>query len=263
MTEPDVLRIVDLRKSFGKVIAVDGFSLEVPFGETVVITGPSGCGKSTVLRCINRLVEPDSGEIWLDNINILRLPYRELLGVRRRIGFVFQNSNLIRRLSVLDNVMLGPLLTGTPERLARRKATLALERVHLTGRVLMRRPQELSGGEQQRVAIARALAMEPEVILWDEPTAALDPILVSEVLDIMEELVRDSTATMIIVTHELGFALRVADRMVLMEAGKIKEEGVPEEILSHPKSEIGRRYARLFDTRFEFCRGRAGNFKVM
>ncbi|HHV62478.1 MAG TPA: amino acid ABC transporter ATP-binding protein [Firmicutes bacterium] len=240
-----LLEIKGLTKRFGKTLVLDGFDLNVARGETVVITGPSGCGKSTALRCINRLTEPDSGSITFAGVDITRLSYSDLLRVRRRIGFVFQHFNLIERLTALQNVMLGVIFEGVPYPEARDMALRALARVGIGEMLACRRPSELSGGERQRVGIARALVMDPDLMLWDEPTASLDPILVVDVLDVMEELVKTSGKTMIIVTHEMKFASRVADRIVLLDRGRVAEEGPPGEVFLAPKSEIGRRYKRL------------------
>lgn len=239
-----MLQVYDLKKRYGKIVALDGVSLNVSRGEILVIMGPSGCGKSTLIRCINRLTEPDSGELFFENRPIKDMSHGELLAFRRRVGFVFQHFNLIKRLSVKENVMLGPVLGGMESQDAEKRALQALQKVGL-GHQVDARPEELSGGQQQRVGIARALALNPEIVLLDEPTASLDPILVGEVLDVMEALVRNTKATMIIVTHEVAFALKVADRIILMDRGKIVEEGSPKEVFSQPKSEIGQKYKRL------------------
>ncbi len=239
-----MLQVYDLKKNYGKTVALDGVSLNVSQGEILVIMGPSGCGKSTLIRCINRLTEPDSGEIFFEDRPIMDMTHGQLLEFRRRVGFVFQHFNLIKRLDVKANVMLGPVLGGLPKAEAEITALAALEKVGLEA-YGDSRPEELSGGQQQRVGIARALALNPEIVLLDEPTASLDPILVGEVLDVMEDLVRSTKATMVIVTHEVAFALRVADRIILMDHGKIVEEGIPTEVFAQPKSEIGQKYKRL------------------
>ena len=238
------LRMIDLIKRYGKVTALNGFMLDVEEGETVVIMGPSGCGKSTSVRCINRLVEPDHGRILLQDQSVLDMNRRELLTLRKRIGYVFQGFNLIGRLNVLENVMFGLIMDGVDPKVARDRAMHALSRVGMD-EYWQQKPAELSGGQQQRVGIARALVLEPELMLWDEPTAALDPILVREVLDVMEELIATSKTTMIIVTHEVSFARRVADRIVLMDRGRVVEIGTPEQIFENPQSEIGRKYKGL------------------
>lgn len=239
-----MLKITGLTKSYGHKRALNGIDLEVQKGETLVIMGPSGCGKSTLIRCINRLTEPDDGSVYLKNQDLIKLDFPELLQVRQRIGFVFQHFNLIRRLSALDNVALPLRLQGRNLEETYKKAEAALARVGL-GSKLTDTPEELSGGEQQRVGIARALALEPEIMLWDEPTASLDPILVGEVIEVMEELVQEGKTTMVIVTHELFFAKRAADRIVFMDHGKIVEEGPPVQVLEHPVSEIGQKYHKL------------------
>ncbi len=239
-----MLEIRGLIKSYGQKKALNGIDLKVAQGETVVIMGPSGCGKSTLIRCINRLTEPDAGIINLQNQIITDLSLNELLKIRQKIGFVFQHFNLIRRLNVLDNVSMPLRLHGVELEEAEQRSKIALGKVGLTHK-LEDAPEELSGGEQQRVGIARALALEPEIMLWDEPTASLDPILVGEVIEVMEDLVREGKTTMIIVTHELFFARRAADRIVFMDKGKIVEAGMPEEVLDHPVSEIGKKYHNL------------------
>lgn len=241
-----MLKVTDLKKSFGEIKAVDGVSFEAQKGETVVLMGPSGCGKSTTIRMLNRLIEPDNGGIVLDHIEINRLDQRELLAVRKKIGYVFQHFNLIARLTAVENVMLGLVVCGMGTEEAYVKAGAALQRVGLDKR-LHQKPAALSGGQQQRVAIARALAFEPELMLWDEPTASLDPILVQEVLIIMEELAQFRQSTMVVVTHELAFALKVADRVLLMDKGKIVENGAGDKIFLRPVSVIGQRYKELIE----------------
>jgi polar amino acid transport system ATP-binding protein len=241
-----MLAIQNLYKQFGSLVAVNEFNLSVRTGETVVLMGPSGCGKSTTIRTINRLVEPDRGSIMLNDSNILTMEPDELREVRKRIGFVFQHFNLIGRLSALENVMLGLVMSGMKREIAEMKATESLTKVGLENH-LHHKPDQLSGGQQQRVGIARALAYEPELMLWDEPTASLDPILVREVLVVMEDLARYRASTMIVVTHELPFALRVADRIVLMDQGNIVEEGKPSQVFVNPVSDIGRKYKELIE----------------
>jgi polar amino acid transport system ATP-binding protein len=241
-----MLTIQSLYKSFGKLIAVNDFNLHVDKGETVVLMGPSGCGKSTTIRTINRLVEPDSGTICVSSTEITKLGSEELRQIRKRIGFVFQQFNLIARLTAVENVMLGLIMDGIPRELAYDKAMTALEKVGLEKRS-EHKSGEMSGGQQQRVGIARALAFEPELMLWDEPTASLDPILVREVLVIMEELAKYRASTMLVVTHEIPFAIHVADRIVLMDKGSIVEEGVPEKVFGSPRSAIGQQYKELIE----------------
>jgi polar amino acid transport system ATP-binding protein len=243
-----VLLVENLAKSYGKnQAALSGVDLRVLRGETIVVTGPSGCGKSTLLRCIVRLINPDSGKIIVTGEDVTTLSYSQLLDVRRRIGFVFQNSNLIQRLTALENVCLPLLASGASRDDAEQRARRALERVGLAGSVIHRKPHHLSGGECQRVAIARALAPEPVLMLWDEPTASLDPILVEEVLDVMESLAKTGDTAMVIVTHEMKFALKAADWLILLDKGRIVEQGEPVKVFDCPESELGRKYSRLLD----------------
>lgn len=241
-----MLNVAGLKKSFGKVKAVDGLNFQAGKGETVVLMGPSGCGKSTTIRMINRLIEPDAGTILFDDIEINKLSADQLRTMRKKIGYVFQHFNLIMRLTAIENVMLGLVMAKMAKDMAREKAKIALTRVGLE-KYLDYRPNELSGGQQQRVAIARALAFEPELMLWDEPTASLDPILVQEVLVIMEELAKHRLSTMVVVTHELAFALNVADKIILMDKGKIVESGSGDRIFLNPSSAIGKKYKELIE----------------
>lgn len=241
-----MLNIQNLYKQFGSLVAVNDFSLHVKRGETVVLMGPSGCGKSTTIRTINRLINPDRGSILFAGTEITSLSADELRNIRKRIGFVFQQFNLIGRLSAVENVMLGLVMDGMPRELAHDKAVEALGKVGLEDRA-DHKPGEMSGGQQQRVGIARALAFEPELMLWDEPTASLDPILVREVLVIMEELAKYRASTMLVVTHEISFAIHVADRIILMDKGSIVEEGMPEAVFGNPQSHIGRQYKELIE----------------
>lgn len=241
-----MLRIENLHKQFGDLAAVDGLNLQVGQGETVVMMGPSGCGKSTTIRTVNRLVEPDRGRIMFGDIDITKLNADELMAVRKKIGFVFQQFNLIHRLTALENVMLGLVMDGMPREIAQAKAGAALIKVGLD-KHFQHKPGEMSGGQQQRVGIARALAFEPELMLWDEPTASLDPILVREVLVVMEELAKYRASTMLVVTHELSFALHVADRIVLMNKGRVVEEGAPTQVFVKPQSSIGEQYKELVE----------------
>ncbi|MBP2649989.1 MAG: Phosphonate-transporting ATPase [Firmicutes bacterium] len=241
-----MLIINNLSKRFGKVKAVDGLNLTVNRGETVVLMGPSGCGKSTTIRTVNRLIDPDAGSIIFAGQDITGLGQEELRQVRKRIGFVFQQFNLIGRLTALENVMLGLVMGGMEREVAYNKAIVAIDKVGLSN-FRDQKPNELSGGQQQRVGIARALAYEPELMLWDEPTASLDPILVREVLVVMEELAKYRASTMVVVTHELPFALHVADRIILMDNGRVVEEGVPSKVFVKPASDIGQRYKELIE----------------
>ena len=241
-----MLNIKNLYKQFGSLVAVDNLNLSVAQGETVVIMGPSGCGKSTTIRTINRLIEPDYGSIVIDGTDITRLNEEELRNMRKRIGYVFQHFNLISRLSAIENTMLGLVMDGHSKDEAYDKAMAALSKVGLE-HLKDHKPNQLSGGQQQRVGIARALAFEPELMLWDEPTASLDPMLVREVLVVMEELAKYRAATMLVVTHEIAFALHVADRIVLMEKGTIVEAGVPSQVFVNPASNVGRQYKELIE----------------
>lgn len=241
-----MLAIKDLYKQFGNVKAINGLELSVSRGETVALMGPSGCGKSTTIRTINRLVEPDQGSILFDGVDILKLSPDELRNIRKKIGFVFQHFNLVDRLTAVENVMLGLVMSGMTKDEAYAKALDALCKVGLEN-YQGHKPSEMSGGQQQRVGIARALAFSPDLMLWDEPTASLDPILVREVLVVMEELAKHRQSAMLVVTHEIAFALRVADRIVLMDKGKIVEEGKPSEVFVKPQSEIGKQYKELIE----------------
>lgn len=239
-----MLQITNLHKQFGSLIAVDNITFSVAKGETVVLMGPSGCGKSTTIRTINRLIEPEQGRILFDGTDLLSLSGEQLRKIRKRIGFVFQHFNLIKRLNVLENVMFGLVMSGMDRETARAKSIEALLKVGMNNH-LEQKSDELSGGQQQRVGIARALAFEPELMLWDEPTASLDPILVREVLIVMEELAKYQTGAMVVVTHELPFALHVADRIILMDKGKIVETGLPSQVFVNPVSAIGQQYKEL------------------
>jgi len=239
-----LLQVVDLHKRFGDRVALNGVSLSVAPGETVVVMGPSGCGKSTLLRCINRLIEPDAGDVFLAGRSLRAMNEAELRAARREIGFVFQHFHLIERLSVLDNAALGLVMAGMPREEAEARALAALERVQLASEA-NRFPHQLSGGQRQRAAIARALAGGPRLMLWDEPTAALDPVLVGEVLDVMEELAQERSTAMLIVTHEVRFAAGAADRVVLMEEGRVVDEGPPAVVFGQPRTNVARQYGRL------------------
>lgn len=241
-----MLQINNLYKQFGSLVAVNDLSLQVNKGQTIVLMGPSGCGKSTTIRTINRLVEPDGGTILFNGQNVTQLSPEELRAVRKRMGFVFQHFNLIGRLTALENIMLGLVMDGMDLEVAQQKAVDALRKVGLETHQ-SHKPGELSGGQQQRVGIARALAFEPDLMLWDEPTASLDPILVREVLVVMEELAKYRSSTMVVVTHELPFAIHVADKIVLMDKGQVVEEGIPSEVFVRPTSAIGQRYKELIE----------------
>jgi polar amino acid transport system ATP-binding protein len=230
-----VLSIRGLRKSFGELEVLRGVDLDVAEGEALCIIGPSGSGKSTLLRCTNLLIPPDAGEIYLNSVQVNQPTIRPEW-VRQQIGMVFQSFNLFTHLTALRNVVLGLVHVKRMKRTAaRRKAIFELERVGLADK-LNAYPAQLSGGQQQRVAIARALAMDPKVMLFDEPTSALDPEFIHEVLDVMARLADDGM-TMVVVTHEMGFAREVADEIAFMDRGLIVEHGAPAEILDRPGHE--------------------------
>ena len=235
MTEQAVVRICDLHKSFGDNEVLRGVNIEVERGEVVVVLGPSGSGKSTMLRCINLLEKPTGGHIFIEGVEITG-PDTNVDKLREHVGMVFQQFNLFPHLTAKKNVMLAQrkVLKRSNEE-AERIALEQLERVGLAERADYL-PAQLSGGQQQRVAIARALAMDPHVMLFDEATSALDPELVRGVLDVMRSLA-EGGMTMVVVTHEMGFAREVADRVIFMEDGVIVEEGTPTEVFDHPKHE--------------------------
>ncbi|MGW2689408.1 amino acid ABC transporter ATP-binding protein [Streptomyces sp. NPDC001414] len=249
---PAALEVHDVHKSYGAHRVLDGIDLTVRPGEVTVVIGPSGSGKSTLLRVVNHLEKPESGHVSVGGelIGVKRhgdglkeLSERAILAQRSRIGFVFQNFNLFPHLTVLDNVAAAPVATGKLTRQeARQLAKELLGRVGLGERVGAY-PRQLSGGQQQRVAIARALALRPGIILFDEPTSALDPELVGEVLAVIKDLASDGT-TLVIVTHEIGFAREVADRIVFIDGGKIVEQGPPAEVLDRPRHERTRDFLR-------------------
>ena len=233
-TQP-VIRIKALRKAFGSLEVLKGVDMDVQRGEVVVILGPSGSGKSTLLRCVNRLEEPTGGEIWFEDVQV-NDPHTNVNEVREKIGMVFQSFNLFPHLTAKGNVMLAQRkVLGRSKEEAERVAIEQLERVGLGDRVDYF-PAQLSGGQQQRVAIARALAMDPHVMLFDEVTSALDPELVRGVLDVMKELAT-AGMTMLVVTHEMGFARDVASRVVFMDGGVIVEEGPPDAVFNNPQNE--------------------------
>ncbi len=239
MTHP-IVETRNLTKIYGQNVIFKDINLKVNEGETIVIIGPSGTGKSTLLRCINLLTSNDGGEVFLDGKEITAKGYNED-EVRQHIGMVFQNFLLFNHLTALDNVRIGlTKVKKMPKDKALAKALEELHRVGLADRA-DHYPGQLSGGQQQRVAIARALAMDPRVMLFDEPTSALDPELIGEVLGVMAQLARDRM-TMIVVTHEMGFAREVADRIIFMEKGSIVEEGSPDDLFYHPKHDRTREF---------------------
>ncbi|MBE6797883.1 MAG: amino acid ABC transporter ATP-binding protein [Ruminococcaceae bacterium] len=230
MTEK--VKVTDLHKSFGKLDVLRGIDLSVKEGEVVCLIGPSGSGKSTLLRCLNRLEESTAGEIIVDGYCISDKK-TDINRVRENIGMVFQQFNLFAHMTVIKNIMFAPVtLKKMTSDEAKQRAMELLERVGLADKADAY-PHQLSGGQKQRVAIARALAMNPDIMLFDEPTSALDPEMVGEVLQVMQELAADGM-TMVVVTHEMGFAREVADRVIFMSDGVIVEEGAPEQIFDNP-----------------------------
>lgn len=231
---PKVL-VRGLKKQYGDNVVLKSIDLTVNQGEVVCVIGPSGSGKSTMLRCLNRMEEINGGKVFVDGVDITN-PKEDINKIRQNIGMVFQHFNLFPHLSVLDNITLAPMeLKGLSKVEAESLALYLLESVGLADKAHVA-PNSLSGGQKQRVAIARALAMQPDVLLFDEPTSALDPEMVGDVLDVMKRLAEDGM-TMIVVTHEMGFAREVADRVIFMDGGFIVEEGAPEELFSHPSHE--------------------------
>lgn len=230
-----MIEVKDLHKYFGELEVLKGISETIKDGEVVCVIGPSGSGKSTFLRCLNLLEEPTKGEVLVDGQQI-NAKGVDLNKVREKLGMVFQNFNLFPHMTTLENITLAPIQTGrmTKEE-AEKKAKELLQRVGLSDKVNVY-PASLSGGQKQRAAIARALAMNPEVMLFDEPTSALDPEMVGEVLDVMKSLA-ERGMTMVIVTHEMGFAREVADRIFFIDEGVIMEQGTPEELFDHTKSQ--------------------------
>lgn len=229
-----MIKIENLHKSFGDFEVLKGIDLQVSQGEVVCIIGPSGSGKSTVLRCITRLEEPTSGRIVVDGYDVTARD-TDINYVRTEAGMVFQQFNLFPHMSVLENVTLGPVkVRGVNKAEADKLGMALLEKVGLADKAV-NYPEQLSGGQKQRVAIARALALQPKVILFDEPTSALDPELVGEVLEVMKKLAQEGM-TMVVVTHEMGFAKEVADRVIFVDQGVIQEEKAPEEFFSNPEN---------------------------
>ena len=234
MSEVPLVELVDVRKSFGDNLVLDGVDLTIERGSATVIAGPSGSGKSTMLRCINGLESIDSGEVRFEG-EVVDYSGKALSRLRAEIGMVFQQFNLFPHMTVLQNITLGPVKAkDVPREEAVRRARELLERVGIPEKA-DDYPADLSGGQQQRVAIARALAQDPKLMLFDEPTSALDPEMIREVLDVMRKLAEEGM-TMIVVTHEMGFAREVCDRIVFIDAGEIVEEGPPDEFFAAAKS---------------------------
>ncbi len=234
------IELVDVNKWFGEFHVLRDINLRIRPGERTVICGPSGSGKSTVVRCISRLEKHEKGDIFIDGVELTDA--RESIArMRAEVGMVFQQFNLFPHLSVLDNLCLGPMKSrGMSRQQATERAMRYLERVHIPEQA-DKRPAQLSGGQQQRVAIARSLCMEPQIMLFDEPTSALDPEMITEVLEVMVELANDGM-TMIVVTHEMGFARKVANQMVFMDEGEIVETGEPEAFFESPTTDRCRQF---------------------
>ncbi|NLW43929.1 MAG: amino acid ABC transporter ATP-binding protein [Syntrophomonadaceae bacterium] len=229
-----MIRVVNLHKSFGHLHVLRGVNFSVAPSEVVCVIGPSGSGKSTLLRCINQLEKADSGHIYIDNEELTH-PKTDINKIRQQVGMVFQLFNLFPHKTTLENITLAPIkIKGVDKAAAEELAMELLRKVGLTDKAHVY-PNKLSGGQKQRVAIARALAMQPKVMLFDEPTSALDPEMVGEVLAVMQDLAVEGM-TMVVVTHEMGFAREVGDRVVFMDEGVIMEEGTPEEIFNNPRN---------------------------
>lgn len=228
-----MIKIVDLYKKFGKLKVLNGINEEISKGEVVVVIGPSGSGKSTFLRCLNLIEQPTKGDILFENKSIIG-KNSDINLIRQEMGMVFQQFNLFPHMTVLENITFGPIkLKGLSKKDGEELALKLLERVGLADKAGSY-PGQLSGGQKQRIAIARSLAMNPKVILFDEPTSALDPEMVGEVLDVMKELANEGM-TMVVVTHEMGFAKEVGDRVMFMDGGRVLEKGTPEELFISPK----------------------------
>ena len=238
----EMIKIKNLKKSYGKLEVLKGINTEIREGEVISIIGPSGSGKSTFLRCINRLEEPTSGEIFIHGTNILQKNVN-INKIRENVGMVFQHFNLYPHKTVLENIILGPVkLKKISKAEAEKKAIELLKKVGLEDKKDVY-PNKLSGGQKQRVAIARALAMDPQIMLFDEPTSALDPEMIGEVLTVMKELAQ-AGMTMIVVTHEMGFARNVANRVFFMDGGYILEDAAPSEVFENPKNDRTKEFLR-------------------
>jgi general L-amino acid transport system ATP-binding protein len=231
-----IIQMKQVNKWYGKFHVLRNINLDVERGERIVVCGPSGSGKSTLIRCINRLEEHQQGQIIVEGTELTN-DLRHIEAIRREVGMVFQHFNLFPHLTVLENLTLGPIwVLKTPKAEAEARAMKYLERVRIPEQA-NKFPGQLSGGQQQRVAIARSLCMQPKIMLFDEPTSALDPEMVKEVLDVMVELAEESGMTMLCVTHEMGFARKVADRVIFMDRGEIIEQNTPDQFFDHPQNE--------------------------
>ena len=245
-----MIKVTDLHKSFGELAVLKGIDFQADTGEVIVIIGPSGMGKSTFLRCINYIERPEKGIIEIDNVkgDAEKCTEKEIKQLRLKTSMVFQNYNIFKNKTVIENVMLPMTSVQKIEKeIAKEKALQYLDQVGLLDKV-NEYPSRLSGGQQQRVGIARAMAVNPKLILLDEPTSSLDPELVLGILDILRNLANEHKRTMIIVTHEMSFAKEIADRIIFMDDGRIIEEGTPEEIFSNPQNERTKRFLERFQT---------------
>lgn len=245
-----MIKVTDLHKSFGELAVLKGIDFQADTGEVIVIIGPSGMGKSTFLRCINYIERPEKGIIEIDNVKVdaEKCTEKEIKQLRLKTSMVFQNYNIFKNKTVIENVMLPMTSVQKIEKeIAKEKALQYLDQVGLLDKV-NEYPSRLSGGQQQRVGIARAMAVNPKLILLDEPTSSLDPDLVLGILDILRNLANEHKRTMIIVTHEMSFAKEIADRIIFMDDGRIIEEGTPEKIFSNPQNERTKRFLERFQT---------------
>ena len=245
-----MIKVTDLHKSFGELAVLKGIDFQADTGEVIVIIGPSGMGKSTFLRCINYIERPEKGIIEIDNVKVdaEKCTEKEIKQLRLKTSMVFQNYNIFKNKTVIENVMLPMTSVQKIEKeIAKEKALQYLDQVGLLDKV-NEYPSRLSGGQQQRVGIARAMAVNPKLILLDEPTSSLDPELVLGILDILRNVANEHKRTMIIVTHEMSFAKEIADRIIFMDDGRIIEEGTPEKIFSNPQNERTKRFLERFQT---------------
>ena len=245
-----MIKVMDLHKSFGELAVLKGIDFQADTGEVIVIIGPSGMGKSTFLRCINYIERPEKGIIEIDNVKVdaEKCTEKEIKQLRLKTSMVFQNYNIFKNKTVIENVMLPMISVQKIEKeIAKEKALQYLDQVGLLDKI-NEYPSRLSGGQQQRVGIARAMAVNPQLILLDEPTSSLDPELVLGILDILRNLANEHKRTMIIVTHEMSFAKEIADRIIFMDDGRIIEEGTPEKIFSNPQNERTKRFLERFQT---------------